>query len=158
MRPFASAMGVAFRIDVPASHEQIMVLIALHEDREARTLAAPRGPLPMQSHTLYCLVSQEAGVALAAGPSHRGELAPESTDAEAREVITGAGLGLAGWLAASIAAGGIGCRAMPCRRGRPCLSSAEPSSSSLRVNDEPRLTFAAPPVRMRVRRSEGRPP
>lgn len=121
-----AAMVVAFRIDVPASREQFMALIArgveadtpaprfrairseltpeevggrtcvryiaLHEDREARTFVAPRGPILMQSHTLYCLVPQEAGVALAAGYSHRGELAPESTDAEAREFIAGVGL------------------------------------------------------------------
>jgi hypothetical protein len=66
--------------------------IALHEDLEARTFVAPQRPLQMQSHTRYCLHPKEPGVALAAGYSHRGERAPDTTDPEARAFIDGVSL------------------------------------------------------------------
>lgn len=75
-----------------AEGSQCVRYVGLHEDLQAKTFVAPRGPIQMQSHTLYCLHPHEAGVAFAAGYSHRGELTHAAMDPEAREFIAGAGL------------------------------------------------------------------
>ena len=60
---------------------------AIHEDRNAKTIAGETKALRMQTHSLYCIYPYAQGAAFVAAYSHRGQELYEGLEVAAREFI-----------------------------------------------------------------------